>query len=78
MPTIGQIKAARALLEWNQEKLALASGLSVMTIRNIERNKADPKQSTIEAINIALENAGIEFIPENGGGSGVRLKHRSR
>ena len=35
----GQIKAARAILGWSQEELALAAQLSVATVRNIEKGK---------------------------------------
>jgi hypothetical protein len=34
--------------------------------------------STITALRKALEDAGIEFIEENGGGPGVRLRDRQQ
>ncbi len=73
-----QIKAARAMLDWSQQTLADKSGVSLPTIKRIE--SAGPGRSsldTINAIKMALETAGIEFIPENGGGPGVRLREKS-
>ncbi len=64
-----QIKAARALLEWNQEQLAEASGISKPALANIERGKTTPRLNTLKAIGYALEIAGIGFTD----GPGVRL-----
>jgi hypothetical protein len=44
------------------------------TLLRFERTEGDPRQTTIAAIRAALEAAGVEFIAENGGGAGVRLK----
>jgi transcriptional regulator with XRE-family HTH domain len=53
--------------------LASAAGVSTNTITRFE--KGEPlKPRTLDAIQAALESAGAEFIPENGGGIGVRLK----
>lgn len=70
MISIGQIKAARALLNWNQEILAEAAGLSKPAIANIERSKVIPRVETLTLITKALENAGVEFTD----GMGVRLR----
>lgn len=72
-----QIRAARALLEWSQPDLVQATGLSLTTIRRMEDNDIGPARSSaanVQAVQSALETAGIVFIPKNGGGSGVRLK----
>ncbi|MFL9827545.1 helix-turn-helix transcriptional regulator [Rhodoplanes sp. SY1] len=69
-----QIRGARAMLGLTQAQLAEAAGISTTALNNIERGSADPKVSTLSAIRTALEAAGIEFIAENGGGPGVRLK----
>jgi len=74
MITVKQIRAARMLLEWKQFDLANAAKVSLATLNNIERQVTDPRVSTLNSISHALESAGIEFIPENGGGAGVRLK----
>lgn len=74
--TAGQMRAARALLRWSAETLAAASGVSVVAIRRTEA-KDEPvtmMRANVAAIRSALEAAGIEFIPENGGGPGVRLR----
>lgn len=71
-----QIRAARALLGWKREDLANASGLTVRTLVRIENAQTTPRQTTLEVLSAALESAGIEFIPENGGGLGVRLTHK--
>ena len=62
------------MLGLTQAELAKAAGISTTGLNNIERGDADPKTSTLGAIKRALEDAGVEFIPENGGGAGVRLK----
>lgn len=74
--TGNQIKAARALADLNQEQLAERSGVSVNTIRNMEARGGDQLVSglgTVMKVQEALEAAGVQFIPENGGGAGVRL-----
>jgi transcriptional regulator with XRE-family HTH domain len=78
--SIRQIKAARALLRWSQDDLATCSGVSVPTIKRLEAAEGEigGRAETGEALVAALEIAGIEFIPENGGGIGVRLAKRQR
>jgi transcriptional regulator with XRE-family HTH domain len=56
-------------------ELAKKAGVTANTVTRIE-NGADAKQSTIEKLQQALEGAGVEFIDENGGGPGVRLRKR--
>lgn len=72
-------RAARALIGWTQGQLAGAAGLSLAVVNNVERNVTDPRRSTLEAIQRALEGAGVEFIGERqnspDGGAGVRM-HR--
>src|SRR4051794_34395035 len=77
--TTRQIKAARALLAWSQADLAQHSGVSEPTVARLESLDGDlgGREHTAEKIRAAIENAGVEFIPENGGGAGVRLKHKS-
>ncbi|MCA3485850.1 MAG: helix-turn-helix transcriptional regulator [Rhodobacter sp.] len=74
--SIKQVKAARALLGWTQPDLAAASGVSVPTIARLESEDGTlgGRASTGAAIRAALEAAGVEFIAENGGGAGVRLR----
>lgn len=70
--TAAHMKAARALLDWNQDRLATESGVATSTIRRLE-NGGISKASieNIEKIASALERAGIEFF--NSGKPGVRL-----
>ncbi|MFK4720532.1 transcriptional regulator with XRE-family HTH domain [Bradyrhizobium niftali] len=81
MISIEQIRAARGLLGWSQTDLAEAAGRSLPTIKRLEREGDEgPSVSddVREAVRSALEKAGVEFIPENGGGAGVRMKKRKR
>jgi len=69
-----QVRAGRALIGWTQDRLAEASGLPKRTIARIELADGSPRAATLTAIRTALESAGVEFVPENGGGAGVRLR----
>ncbi|WP_280824534.1 helix-turn-helix domain-containing protein [Pseudaminobacter soli (ex Li et al. 2025)] len=68
-----QIRAARGLIDWTREDLAKASGVTVRTLARVESSQTVPREATLAALSSALEAAGVEFIPENGGGRGVRL-----
>ena len=72
------IRAARALLRWEQRDLSNASSVSLPTIKRLESRPGPmaAHESTVMALQKALESAGIEFIDENGGGPGVRLRKR--
>ena len=70
------IRAGRALLRWEQRDLADASAVSLPTVKRLESQPGimSAHMSTVTALRKALEAAGIEFIEENGGGPGVRLR----
>lgn len=68
-----QARAARGLVAWSQDQLAVASGIPKRTIARLELGEGTPQRRTLAAIRAALEAAGVEFIAENGGGAGVRL-----
>jgi len=70
-----QCRAARALLGWSQTTLAEAAGVGRQTVVDFERGARTPYAQNLAAIRNALERGGVEFIPENGGGAGVRLGH---
>ncbi|WP_208647050.1 helix-turn-helix domain-containing protein [Mesorhizobium kowhaii] len=70
-----QCKMARAAIGLGVRELALKADVSPNTIARLERGEA-MRESTVEAVQRALETAGVEFIPENGGGAGVRLRKR--
>jgi transcriptional regulator with XRE-family HTH domain len=72
MLTPAQCRAARALLNWNQEQLAEAAGVGVATVRIFELGKAQPRRATLKVIQQALEMARIEF--SNGDEPGVKLR----
>ena len=78
--TSAQIRAARSLIRWTADELATASALSVATIRRAELKESETALTTANdlAIRRALEAAGVEFIDENGGGPGVRLRKRQQ
>ena len=81
MITRAQIRAARALVGWSQMDLAQASGISQVAIKNLERGATDPRASTLNGIQQALDQAGVMFLEPGDtrdGGSGVRLKGSSR
>ena len=74
MVTSEQIRAARALKGLSQAEVAGLIGTTTKTIQRAETDAGKVAVKTIEAICKALEKAGVEFIKENGGGPGVRLK----
>lgn len=77
--TSGQMRAARAMLDWSQTKLAEQSGVSVETIKRLERMDGAieaTKVSTLDAIEKALSGAGIEFT--NGDEPGVKLRAKRK
>jgi transcriptional regulator with XRE-family HTH domain len=69
-----QCRAARALIGWSQDELEAASQVAKKTIADFERQARQPHVRTLAALRAALEAAGVEFIPEHGGGAGVRLR----
>ena len=74
--TGSQIRAARALVRWSAKDLAREAGLGVATISRaeVEEGRTTLTSANLKAIQVALENAGIEFILGNGGGVGVRFR----
>jgi hypothetical protein len=78
--TSAQIRAARALLRWSAAELARKAALGLATIRRAELAKGETSMTTANdlAVRRALEEAGVEFIDEDGGGPGVRLRDRQR
>src|SRR5262249_15635322 len=74
--TSGQIKAARALIGWTAAELSRESTVSLRTIRRAELDDTSMTSANDLCIRRALETAGVEFIDENGGGPGVRLRKR--
>ncbi len=77
--SVEQLRAGRALLGWSQTRLAKQADLSLPTVKRVETERG-PKVSNEArfALKRALELGGVEFIDENGGGPGVRLRKRQR
>jgi transcriptional regulator with XRE-family HTH domain len=65
---------ARAALEWSLKDLAERSQVNHVTINRFEKGQVESNPSTLAALQRALEAAGVEFISENGGGAGVRMR----
>lgn len=65
------------MVEMDQAALAEAAHVSRNTIVAFEKTQRLPNLNNLTAIRAALEAAGVEFIAENGGGPGVRLRKSS-
>ena len=76
--TSAQLRMARAALNWTVRDLADATGLHRNTITNIEVGRYAGDPATLVLIRKTLFEAGVEFIDENGGGAGVRLRKAQR
>lgn len=66
------------MLGWSQTRLARASRVSLPTIQRLEagEGRLGGRHVTITSLEDTLSKHGVEFISENGGGAGVRLKKR--
>jgi transcriptional regulator with XRE-family HTH domain len=62
------------MLRITREDLAKVSLVAIATIADFEVGRRIPQRRTLAAIRSALEAAGVEFIAQNGGGAGVRLR----
>lgn len=76
-----QIRAGRALLGWDQVKLAEAAGVSIITVKRLEAAGEDIHAhfATVIKVKTAFETAGVLFLGEESGlGYGVRLRSDTR
>jgi len=78
MITAAQCRAARGLIAWSQQDLAQRSGIGTVAIHQLESGTSSPRRATLDVVKRAFEAAGVEFIDENGGGAGVRLRKAQR
>jgi predicted transcriptional regulator len=69
-----QCRMARAALDWSTTDLARAANVGINSVNRFETGR-DARISTVEKLRYELEKAGIAFIPENGGGVGVRFRN---
>ena len=65
-------------MDWRQAELAMKAGVGIVTVRQFEAATHVPRRATLDVVMRAFESAGIEFIEENGGGPGVRLRKRTQ
>lgn len=72
--TPAQCRAGRALVDLTQPVLAERAALGLSTVVDFEKQRRNVATASIDAMRTALEAAGVEFIAENGGGAGVRLR----
>lgn len=72
-----QCRAARGLLDWSQQELADRAGVGIVTVRQVEAGVKKPRRATLDVIRRAFEQAGVDFLDENGGAAGVRFRGRS-
>ena len=72
MLTDAQVRMARAALKWGVRELARNANITPATVTRIEAGHA-AYGSTLGAIRKAFESAGVEFLPDDGHGAGVRL-----
>jgi len=76
MLTPAQCRAARALLAWTQQQLADEARVGVQTIRLLEGGHTIPRRATLQVIQRAFEQAGVDLIGPGEGGPGVRFRER--
>ena len=71
-----QVRAGRGLARMEQAELAKLAGLSVQTVKRLERTVGPiaANTTTEAAVRSAFAGVGVIFIDENGGGPGVRLR----
>ena len=76
MLSAAQVRGARGFVGWSARELAEAANIGLSTVQRVEAGGVITP-ANMDAIRRALEAAGVEFIPENGGGAGVRMRNRS-
>jgi hypothetical protein len=47
-------------------------------VHQLEAGTSEPRRATLVVVRRAFEKAGVEFIDENGGGPGVRLRKATK
>ncbi len=67
-------RAARALVQWPRDHVARLARLDEAALAGFERGEGALPPEGLDRLRAALEQGGAVFIPEDGGGRGVRLK----
>lgn len=62
--TPAQCRAARALIEMDQNELAARASVSRGVIIDFEKGRRTPGRNNLAAIRLALEAAGVKFLDE--------------
>jgi DNA-binding transcriptional regulator YiaG len=73
-----QCRGARALLDITQPELARRAEVGLSTVVDFERERRIVSQEAVVKLQKALKDAGVDFIDENGGGPGVRIRKSSK
>jgi DNA-binding transcriptional regulator YiaG len=60
-----QVRAARGWLAWSQSELAAQANVGLSTVKDYEGGRRTPIANNLEAIQKALENAGIKFASDS-------------
>ena len=76
--TAAQCRAARAMVDWSADRLSQAAAIDLQTLHDFEARFRKPDASALSRVRLALEEAGVTFIPEGVRGAGVRFKFNSR
>ena len=72
-----QCRAARAWLGWSQQELAKRAHVGLSTVKDFERGDRRPIANNLNAMERAIETAGIIFINDDGAGVGLRTIRNS-
>jgi hypothetical protein len=73
----GSVQGSPRTTGWNQQELARRAHVGIVTVHQLETGISQPRRATLDVIQRAFEAAGVEFIDENGGGPGVRMRKRT-
>jgi len=73
-----QVKAARELLGWTLVRLAARADASELAVCRYENGRGIGGRIDLTSMREMLKSAGVEFIAENAGGAGVRLKRTAK
>lgn len=76
MITPEQCRSARAWLNWSQEELAGRAQVALSTVRDFEKGTRTPIKNNLDAIQAALEVAGVRLVSDGDKTSGIEVKSR--